>query len=130
MKRYTLRLPDDLHEALQRSAQKEYRSLHNQILIVLDEHIKQIEYRVVETISEPPVVLSEQVEQVDEALMILDGDNNQEINLMALPAQAFAVFGTRNRHFLRVFNWDPISEASHQEFKALAEAGYHIRRWE
>ena len=130
MKRYTLRLPDDLHEALQRSAQKEYRSLHNQILIVLDEHIKQIEYRVVETISEPPVVLSEQVEQVDEALMILDGDNNQEINLMALPAQAFAVFGTRNRHFLRVFNWDPISEASRQEFQALAEAGYHIRRWE
>ena len=130
MKRYTLRLPDDLHEALQRSAQKEYRSLHNQILIVLDEHIKQIEYRVVETISEPPVVLSEQVEQVDEALMILDGDNNQEINLMALPAQAFAVFGTRNRHFLRVFNWDPISEASRQEFQALAEADYHIRRWE
>ena len=130
MKRFTLRLPDDLHEALQRSAQKEYRSLHNQILIVLDEHIKQSEYRAVETISEPPVVLGEDVEKAVEALMILDGDNNQEINLMALPAQAFAVFGTRNRHFLRVFNWDPISEASRQEFKALAEAGYHIRRWE
>jgi hypothetical protein len=127
MKRYTLRLPDDLHEALQRSAQKEYRSLHNQILIVLDEHIKQIEYQIVETISEPPVVSGE---QVVEALMILDGDNNQEINLMSLPAQAFAVFGTRNRHFLRVFNWDPISEASRQEFQALADAGYHIRRWE
>ena len=130
MKRFTLRLPDDLHEALQRSAQKEYRSLHNQILIVLDEHIKQMEYRVVETISEPPVVLGEQVEHVDEVLMILDGDNNQEINLLARTAQAFAVFGTRNRHFLRVFNWDPISEASRQEFQALAEAGYHIRRWE
>ena len=127
MKRFTLRMPDDLHEALQRSAQKEYRSLHNQILIVLDEHIKQIEYQIVETISEPPVVSGE---QVVEALMILDGDNNQEIDLMALPAQAFAVFGTRNRHFLRVFNWDPISEASRQEFQALAEAGYHIRRWE
>ena len=62
--------------------------------------------------------------------MILDGDNNQEINLMAFPAQAFAVFGTRNRHFLRVFNWNPISGASRQEFRALAEAGYHIRRWE
>ena len=130
MKRFTLRLPDDLHEALQRSAQKEYRSLHNQILIVLDEHIKQSEYRAVETIYEPPEVVSEAVEKPIEALMILDGDNNQEINLMALPAQAFAVFGTRNRHFLRVFNWDPISEASRQEFRALAEAGYHVRRWE
>jgi hypothetical protein len=130
MKRFTLRLPDDLHEALQRSAQKEYRSLHNQILIVLDEHIKQSEFRAVETISEPPVVTGEDEEKAVEALMLLDGDNNQEINLMALPAQDFAVFGTRNRHFLRVFNWDPISEASRQEFQALAEAGYHIRRWE
>ncbi len=130
MKRFTLRLPDDLHEALQRSAQKEYRSLHNQILIVLDEHIKQNEYREVEAIYEPPVVVGDDVEKPIETLMILDGDNNQEINLMALPAQAFAVFGTRNRHFLRVFNWNPISEASRQEFRALAEAGYHIRRWE
>ena len=130
MKRFSLRLPDDLHEALQRSAQKEYRSLHNQILIVLDEHIKQNEYREVETIYEPPVVAGDEVEKPIETLMILDGDNNQEINLMALPAQAFAVFGTRNRHFLRVFNWNPISEASRQEFRALAEAGYHIRRWE
>ena len=40
------------------------------------------------------------------------------------------VFGTRNRHFLRVFNWDPRSEGSRQEFQALSEAGYHIRRWE
>ena len=108
----------------------EFRSLHNQILIVLDEHIKQSEYRVVETISEPPVVLGVEVEAAVEVLMILDGDNNQEINLMALTAQAFAVFGTRNRHFLRVFNWNPISAASRQEFRALAEAGYHIRRWE
>lgn len=130
MKRFSLRLPDDLHEALQRSAQKEYRSLHNQILIVLDEHIKQNEYREVETIYEPPVVVGDDVEKPIETLMILDGDNNQEINLMAFPAQAFAVFGTRNRHFLRVFNWNPISEASRQEFRALAEAGYHIRRWE
>jgi hypothetical protein len=130
MKRFTLRLPDDLHEALQRSAQKEYRSLHNQILIVLDEHIKQNEYREVEAIYEPPVVVGDDVEKPIETLMILDGDNNQEINLMAFPAQAFAVFGTRNRHFLRVFNWNPISEASRQEFRALAEAGYHIRRWE
>ena len=130
MKRFTLRLPDDLHEALQRSAQKEYRSLHNQILIVLDEHIKQNEYREVEAIYEPPVVVGDDVEKPIETLMILDGDNNQEINLLALPAQAFAVFGTRNRHFLRVFNWNPISEASRQEFRALADAGYHIRRWE
>ena len=130
MKRFTLRLPDDLHEALQRSAQKEYRSLHNQILIVLDEHIKQNEYREVEAIYEPPVIVGDDVEKPIETLMILDGDNNQEINLLALPAQAFAVFGTRNRHFLRVFNWNPISEASRQEFRALADAGYHIRRWE
>ena len=130
MKRFSLRLPDDLHEALQRAAQNEYRSLHSQILTILDEHIRQNEYRAVETISEPPEVLGAPDEEPTEGLMIMDGDNNQEINLMALPAQAFAVFGTRNRHFLRVFNWDPISEASRQEFKALAEAGYHIRRWE
>ena len=126
MKRFSLRLPEDLHEALQHAAQKEYRSLHNQILIVLEDYISQTEYRVIETIT-GPVEIGEGAEG---KLMIMDGDSNQEINLMELPAQAFAVFGTRNRHFLRVFNWDPGAEGSRQEFQALAEAGYHIRRWE
>ena len=126
MKRFSLRLPDDLHEALQHAAQKEYRSLHNQILLVLEDYIRQTEYRVIETITGPVEI----VVGAEGKLMIMDGDSNQEINLMELPAQAFAVFGTRNRHFLRVFNWDPGAEGSRQEFQALAEAGYHIRRWE
>ena len=126
MKRFSLRLPDDLHAALQRSAQKEYRSLHNQILIVLEEFVRQAEYRELETILEPSRV----AEEPENQLMIMDGDNNRRINLLDLPAQALAVFGTRNRHFLRVFNWNPGSEDSRQEFQALADAGYHIRRWE
>jgi hypothetical protein len=80
-----------------------------------------------EAIIEPPV---EKPGEAEEKLMIMDGDNDLRINLLDLPAQALAVFGTRNRHFLRVFNWDPNSEDSRQEFQALAEAGYHIRRWE
>jgi hypothetical protein len=126
MKRFSLRLPDDLHAALQRSAQKEYRSLHNQILIVLEEFVRQSEYRELENILEPSRV----AEEPENQLMIMDGDNNRRINLLDLPAQALAVFGTRNRHFLRVFNWNPGSEDSRQEFQALADAGYHIRRWE
>ena len=130
MKRFSLRLPEDLHAALQHAAQKEYRSLHNQILIILEGYIRQTEYRVIETITRPVEITNDVVEGAGEKLMIMDGDSNQEINLMELPAQAFAVFGTRNRHFLRVFNWDPGAEGSRQEFQALAEAGYHIRRWE
>lgn len=130
MKRFSLRLPEDLHAALQHAAQKEYRSLHNQILIILEGYIRQTEYRVIETITGPVEITNDVVEGAGEKLMIMDGDSNQEINLMELPAQAFAVFGTRNRHFLRVFNWDPGAEGSRQEFQALAEAGYHIRRWE
>jgi hypothetical protein len=130
MKRFSLRLPDDLHEALQRAAQNEYRSLHNQILVVLEDYIRQTEFREVETISEPVKITSELGAEAEGKLMIRDGDSNQVIDLMELPAQAFAVFGTRNRHFLRVFNWDPSSDGSRQEFQALAEAGYHIRRWE
>lgn len=130
MKRFSLRLPEDLHAALQHAAQKEYRSLHNQILIILENYIRQTEYRVIETITGPVEITNDVVEGAGEKLMIMDGDSNQEINLMELPAQAFAVFGTRNRHFLRVFNWDPGAEGSRQEFQALAEAGYHIRRWE
>ena len=130
MKRFSLRLPEDLHAALQHAAQKEYRSLHNQILIILEGYIRQTEYRVIETITGPVEITNDVVEGAGGKLMIMDGDSNQEINLMELPAQAFAVFGTRNRHFLRVFNWDPGAEGSRQEFQALAEAGYHIRRWE
>ena len=126
MKRFSLRLPDDLHAALQRRAQKEYRSLHNQILIVLEEFVRQSEFKEMETILEPLRVAEDQ----EEKLIIMDGDNNQPIDLLDLPAQALAVFGTRNRHFLRVFNWNPDSDDSRQEFQALADAGYHIRRWE
>jgi hypothetical protein len=127
MKRFSLRLPDDLHAALQLAAQNEYRSLHNQILSILEEYVRQVELQRLQTLSEP--VQGEQ-EPGKMGLMIMDGDNNRLINLLEFPAQAFAVFGTRNRHFLRVFNWDPGSEASRQEFQALADAGYHIRRWE
>ena len=126
MKRFSLRLPDDLHTALQRSAQKEYRSLHNQILIVLEESVRQSEFKDLEAILEPTRISDEKENQ----LLIMDGDNNQQIDLLQLPAQALAVFGTRNRHFLRVFNWNPDSEDSRQEFQAFADAGYHVRRWE
>ena len=126
MKRFTLRLPDDLHAALQRSAQKEYRSLHNQILSILEDFIRQSEFKDLEAILEP----AGEAEEPEDRLMIMDGDNNRRIDLLELPAQALAVFGTRNRHFLRVFNWNPDSEDSRQEFQALADAGYHIRRWE
>jgi hypothetical protein len=125
MKRFSLRMPDDLHAALQHSARKEYRSLHNQILIVLEEYIRQVEFKDLETILEPPPTALE----IADRLMIMDGDNNEPVNLLELPAQALAVFGTRNRHFLRVFNWIPDSADSRQEFQALADAGYHIRRW-
>ena len=127
MKRFSLRLPDDLHTALQLNAQKEYRSLHNQILIILEQHVRRAESQEMEAIIEPPV---EKPGEAEEKLMIMDGDNDLRINLLDLPGQALEVFGTRNRHFLRVFNWDPNSEDSRQEFQALAEAGYHIRRWE
>jgi len=126
MKRFTLRLPDDLHAALQRSAQNDYRSLHNQILSVLEDFIRQSEFKELETILEPPLA----AEESEGRLMIMDGDNNRPIDLLELHAQALAVFGTRNRHFLRVFNWNPGSEDSRKEFQAFADAGYHIRRWE
>lgn len=83
----------------------------------------------IETISESLEATNDVVEGIERRLLIMDGDLNQEIDLMELPAQTLAVFGTRNRHFLRVFNWDPDSEGSRQEFQALAGAGYHIRRW-
>lgn len=130
MKRFSLRLPDDLHAALQLAAQNEYRSLHNQILIVLEEYVRQLEFQRLQTIAEPVQGEKRSDEIEPGGLMIMDGDNNRLINLLDLPAQAFAVFGTRNRHFLRVFNWDPAAEASRQEFQALADAGYHVRRWE
>ena len=130
MKRFSLRLPNDLHQVLQLAAQKEYRSLHNQILIILEDYIRHTEYQTVEAIIEPVQARSAEIAKTGEELIIRDGDTNQEIDLLELPAQAFAVFGTRNRHFLRVFHWDPGSEGSRQEFQDLAEAGYHIRRWE
>ena len=126
MKRFTLRLPDDLHAALQRSAQNDYRSLHNQILSILEDFIRQSEFKDLEAVLEP----ARELEEPEDRLMIMDGDNNRRIDLLELPAQALAVFGRRNRHFLRVFNWNPASEDSRQEFQALADAGYHIRRWE
>ena len=130
MKRFSLRMPEDLHEALQLAAQNEFRSLHNQILSILEDYVHQMEYQRLKAISEPIAGEQPPGEGETGGLMIMDGDHNQPINLLEMPAQAFAVFGTRNRHFLRVFNWDPDSEASRQEFQALAEAGYHVRRWE
>lgn len=125
MKRFSLRLPDDLHAALLRGAHNEYRSLHGQILAVLEEYVRQVEYQELTSLLEAEPA----AEEMEEKLIIMDGDNNQPINLLELPAQTLAVFGTRNRHFLRVFTWDPDSEDSRQEFQALAEAGYHVRRW-
>lgn len=104
--------------------------MHNQILIILEDYVRQREYQMIETISESLESAEDIAERDERRLLIMDGDLNQEIDLMELPAQPLAVFGTRNRHFLRVFNWDPDSEGSRQEFQALADAGYHIRRWE
>ena len=84
MKRFSLRLPEDLHSALQRSAQKEYRSLHNQILIVLEEFVRQSEFKDLEAVLEP----SREAEEPEARLMIMDGDNNRRIDLLELPAQA------------------------------------------
>ena len=70
MKRFTLRLPDDLHAALQRSAQNDYRSLHNQILSVLENFVHQSEIKELETILEPPRA----VEETEGRLMIMDGE--------------------------------------------------------
>lgn len=126
MKRFSLRMPDDLHAALQSMAQKEYRSLHNQILIILEDYVHQAENQGLGTLLGPQGAAVE----VENSLMIMDGDNNQLINLLEMPAQPLAVFGPRNRHFLRVFNWDPDSQDSLQEFQAFADAGYHVRRWQ
>ena len=93
MKRFSLRLPDDLHEALQLAAQNEYRSLHNQILVILEDYVRQVEYQRMQAISEPVQVKQEPGATEAGGLMIMDGDNNQLINLLELPAQAFAVFG-------------------------------------
>lgn len=43
MERITLRLPDDLHEALTKIAQKENRSLNSQILYALKAHVQAYE---------------------------------------------------------------------------------------
>jgi hypothetical protein len=59
--------------------------------------------------------------------MIMDGTRDQEINLIEQPTQTFAVFGRQNRYFLQILTWNPSSSESQREFRALAEAGYHIR---
>jgi predicted HicB family RNase H-like nuclease len=41
MKALTLRLPDKLHEQLKRMAEKENRSLHNLIITILMDYVKQ-----------------------------------------------------------------------------------------
>lgn len=137
MKRFSLRLPDDLHEALRYSAQREHRSLHNQILMILESYAQQDEFKP----GEVPFALTEISEQAGdtvsaggeisgepvEQLMIMDGISNQKINLLELPPQTFTVFGRQNRYFLRVLTWDPDSPESRRGFRALAEAGYHIR---
>ena len=137
MKRFTLRLPDNLHEALRYSAQREHRSLHNQILMILENYAQKIEIRAGE-VSIAPAELNEQVpvtpipggepgDESVEQLLIKDGISNQVINLMELPTQTFAIFGRQNRYFLQILTWNPNSPESRQEFRALADAGYHIR---
>jgi len=42
MIRFTLRLPEELHEALKRLAEREHRSLHAQIVHILTEYIGKI----------------------------------------------------------------------------------------
>ena len=133
MKRFTLRLPDDLHEALRYNAQREHRSLHNQILMTLEIYAQQIEYRV----GEVPITRTEFSEQTPETpypgdepiepIMIMDGTSNEEVNLLELPSQTFAIFGRQNRYFLQILTWNPNSPESRREFRALADAGYHVR---
>ena len=43
MKRLTLRMPDDLYEALKKLAEKETRSMHAEILHLIKEAIRQTE---------------------------------------------------------------------------------------
>lgn len=137
MKRFTLRLPDHLHEALRYSAQREHRSLHNQILMLLESYAQQIELRASE-VPFTPAEINEQTpvtslpggepgEDSVEQLLIMDGISNQEINLMDLPPQTFAIFGRQNRYFLQILTWNPDSLESQREFRALADAGYHVR---
>ena len=133
MKRFSLRLPDDLHEALRFSAQREHRSMHNQILMLLESYAQQIEFQA----GDVTMVQTEVAEQAGdtvsprsepgEPLMIMDGTRDQEINLIEQPTQTFAVFGRQNRYFLQILTWNPSSPESQREFRALAEAGYHIR---
>lgn len=40
-KKYTLRIPEDLHAQLEEQARKERRSLHGQILVMLQDAIEQ-----------------------------------------------------------------------------------------
>lgn len=129
MKRFTLRLPDDLHAALQRAAQNEFRSLHNQIMIILEEYTRRYELQSLEAVYPPAEAEIGSAGETVGEIMIMDGDRNLRIDLMELPAQTFAIFGRQNRHFLRIMSWDPNSEESRQGFSALAAAGYHIRRW-
>ena len=42
MKRLSLILPDELHEALKKLAQSEHRSLHAQIIFILEKYLKQL----------------------------------------------------------------------------------------
>jgi hypothetical protein len=130
MKRFSLRLPADLHQSLTELAQAEHRSLHSQILIMLEDCLGSHQLRVSEMLPGGPAPqASTEVVGGDETLMIMDGDRNQPVDLLQLKPQTFAVFGRRNRHFLRVLSWDPASEDSRREFSALARAGYHVRRW-
>jgi hypothetical protein len=43
MKRLSLRLPDDLHAALKEVAEEERRSLHSQIIYILETYIEKAE---------------------------------------------------------------------------------------
>ena len=42
MKQLTLRLPNELHQALKELADKEQRSLHAQIIYILEKYLEQL----------------------------------------------------------------------------------------
>ena len=41
MKKFTLRIPDDLHESIRTSAEREQRSMHGQIIWLLRKALEQ-----------------------------------------------------------------------------------------
>ena len=104
MKRFSLRLPDDLHAALQQSAQNEYRSLHNQILIILEDHIRQVEYQRLQAISEPVQDETRPDEGESGDLMIMDGDNYDDRTIIDICEDLLISKDRATRIFSRAYD--------------------------